>query len=132
MEEALVARLLADAGISGIVANRVHLGKLPQGKPVPALVVNVQDAPDFHTYKAADDLKRTRVQIDGWGEKYSDAKRAIRAVRASLAQPFTQGAVRFHGVFAAGERDGGEHVDTRYLHRTTLMLIVNHKPAQEN
>jgi len=44
MEEALIAKLLADAGVSALVGTRIYPGVRPQAGPLPAIVFNLISA----------------------------------------------------------------------------------------
>jgi hypothetical protein len=85
MEEALIARLLADAGVASLAGTRVFPGSRPQGSALPAIVLaRVSGAPLY-----ADDgeigLGQDRIQIDCWAATYGEAKTLARAVTACLS-----------------------------------------------
>jgi hypothetical protein len=127
MEEAIIAKLLADSGVSTIVGNRVFPGSRPQASTLPALVLNrISGGPEY-----ADDgevgLEQARIQIDCWAATYGAAKKLARAVTASLsAFEGTIGATTFQLIELDIERDlregGGDTAD--YPFRTSLDFLV--------
>jgi hypothetical protein len=127
MEEALIARLLADSAVSGIAGTRVFPGSRAQGSALPAIVLNrISGAPLY-----ADDgevgLEQARIQIDCWGETYGAAKLLARAVTASLsAFEGTVGMTTFQFIELDLEQDlregGGDAADHPF--RTSLDFLV--------
>lgn len=123
MEEALIAYLLADAGVAALVATRVTPGKRTQGGDLPAIVFHlVSGAPEYDD-QGTTGLVDSTIQIDCWASTYTGAKLVARAVKAAL-QDFdgTIDGVEFQAVFLEAERDfapsGGGQAE--YLHRTSL------------
>jgi hypothetical protein len=84
VEEALREALLADAGVSAIVAGRVSWGARPQASALPAIILHVVSAPMDHTHRGRTELVGHLVQIDCWGGAYLAAKTLARAVLAAL------------------------------------------------
>ena len=85
MEEALIAKLLADVGVAALVSTRVYVGARPQASLLPAIVVNVVSAIPSYSDDGEDGIEDARVQIDCWGETYSSAKLVSRAVKTALS-----------------------------------------------
>jgi len=84
MEEELRALLKADAATAALVGSRIDWGVRPQGKPLPAVVMNViSDAEDYHM-NGPNGLFQGRVQVDCYGLTYVAAKAVSRAVRTAL------------------------------------------------
>ena len=125
METALLAKLLATAGVTALVSTRINWARRPQGEPLPCIVLHrIDGSPDVH-HGGASGLLDSRVQVDCWGASYKTAKAIARAVEAAVtAQTFTQGAVRFDVILLVDERDStfDEKPDT--LFRTSLDLTV--------
>jgi hypothetical protein len=127
MEEAIIARLLADSGVAAIVATRVFPGSRPQGSALPAAVLNrISGGPEY-----ADDgevgLEQGRMQIDCWAATYGEAKLLARAVTACLsAFEGTINTTTFEFIELENERDlregGGNSAD--YPFRTALDFVV--------
>lgn len=127
MEEALIAKLLATAGITGAVGQRVTWKRRGQGKPLPAIVLHrIDGIRDYHL-GGASGLVESRIQADCWGDSYLSAKTTARALEAVLSGArFTQGGVRFDGIFIEDERDDTSEENGRPLFRTSLDLMVHH------
>ena len=122
MEEALRAALLADMALRAIVADRINWGKRTGTLPEVSLTL-VSGVP-FYTFGGRDGLTPYRVQIDCWGLRYGDAKRAARAITTTI-----EGLSRptFDSCFVEAERDG---LDTdaaeQPVHRTSLDTRIWH------
>src|SRR5688500_1096601 len=123
MEEALIARLLADSGVAAIVTTRVFPGARPQGSPLPALVMNRISGGPLYADDGEVGLQQARIQVDCWAETYAGAKLLARAVTVSLsAFEGTVGATTFEFIELENERDlreGGGNAAT-YPFRTAL------------
>ncbi len=128
MEEALTSYLLADAGLVGLVANRITWAARPQASALPSIVLQVIDGVPVYADEGETGLTATRVQADCWGASYASAKQVARALKARLSGVHvTGGAVEFQAVFADSEQDlfergqGGEE-----LYRTSMDFMVWH------
>ena len=130
MEAALIAKLLAAAGVTSLVSTRINWSRRVQGEALPAIVLHrIGGAPDYH-HAGASGLVVSRVQVDCWAKSYGAAKAAARAVEAALtAQTFTQGAIRFDVILIADERDSTFDEPPQTLFRTSLDLMVHHASA---
>lgn len=118
MEEALVALLMADAGVGAALGTRIWWARAPQGQPErPYCVLRlVSGPPDYHM-GGPSGLVRSRIQFDAYGETYEQAKTASRALAAAISGYRGQaGAKTFQGAFIDGGRDlpdeddAGEHL----------------------
>jgi len=129
MEAALIAKLLATAGITALVSTRINWSRRPQGSALPAIVLHrIDGTPDVH-HAGASGLVVSRVQVDCWGASYGSAKAVARAVETAItAQTFTQGATRFDVILIDSERDDSTD-ETTPLFRTSLDLMVHHANA---
>ena len=129
MEAALIAKLLATAGVTALVSTRINWSRRPQGAALPAIVLHrVSGLPDVH-HAGASGLVVSRVQVDCWAASYGSAKAVARAVETAItAQTFTQGAVRFDVILIDSERDDSTD-ETTPLFRTSLDLMVHHANA---
>lgn len=130
METALVAQLLADAGVRVAAGDRVHWLRRPQGGRLPAAVLHrIDGARDYHM-TAASGLVVSRVQVDCWGVSYGAAKALARAVEAALSgRAFTRDAVRVDLITVESERDSTFDEPPETLFRTALDLMVHHAAA---
>ena len=129
MEAALIAKLLATAGVTNLVSTRINWSRRPQGSALPAIVLHrIDGTPDVH-HGGASGLVVSRVQVDCWAASYGSAKAAARAVETAVtAQTFTQGATRFDVILIDSERDDSTD-ETTPLFRTSLDLMVHHANA---
>lgn len=129
MEAALIAKLLATAGVTNLVSTRINWSRRPQGAALPAIVLHrVSGTPDVH-HAGASGLVVSRVQVDCWAASYGSAKAVARAVETAVtAQTFTQGATRFDVILIDSERDDSTD-ETTPLFRTSLDLMVHHANA---
>ncbi|MFG6586066.1 DUF3168 domain-containing protein [Sulfitobacter sp. MOLA879] len=105
MEELIRDLLLADAGVSGHVGDRVNYGTHPQGEPYPGLVLNTVWDAEGMNIDGPDGVSRGRVQVDCYAMTYGGAKWLSRAVRNVLSG-HAGGALQ--GVFHASSRDSRE------------------------
>jgi len=105
MEEELRALLRDAPNVADLCGDRVNFGSHPQGKPFPAIVLNVFGDGEGHTLKGRDGLAIERVQVDCYGETYGAAKLLSRAV-SDLLDGYRGGG--FRGVFKLNSRDGRE------------------------
>lgn len=130
MEASLIAKLLATAGVTALVGQRINWSRRPQGQALPAIVLTrVSGLPDVH-HAGASGLVESRVQVDCWGASYGSAKAVARAVEAAVtAQTFTQGAIRFDVILVDSERDSTFEVTPDTLYRTSLDLMVHSAAA---
>ena len=131
MEQALIAYLLADGGLSALVSTRVYWARRPQEiDTLPAVVLfRIGGVRDTAT-DGATGLVESGVQADIYGETYGAAKEAAAALISALnAYSGTTGGVAFQGVFVDGERDDNDvesQADARRLFRTSVDLTVWH------
>ena len=126
MEEAIIARLLADTGVAAIASTRVFPGMRPQGSTLPAAVLNRISGGPLYADDGEVGLEQARIQIDCWAETYTGAKKLSRAVTACLsAFEGTVGTTTFEFIELDIERDlqeGGSDAAT-YPFRTALDFL---------
>ncbi len=127
MEEAIIQRLLDTSGVSALVGARVFPGAVPQGSPMPAVVINNISGGPLYADDGEVGLDERRIQIDCWAATYSGAKLLARQVQESLsAFVGTVGAVTFPYIMLDAIRDfreGGGN-QNEYLFRTNMDFIV--------
>jgi hypothetical protein len=129
MEEALLAYLLAQSGVSSLVGTRAHWGKRPQGEALPGFVMQVISRTPSYVYEGGSDLAEARVQIDCYGANYKAARLLARAVRAPLdGVRFTQSSIRFEA-FSLSERDLNEAgtTDAERTFRVSMDFQIYHQ-----
>lgn len=106
MEEGLIALLTASPAVSGIVGARVHFGRLPQGKPLPALVLHrIPGGGPGYTLKGEDGLELGFFQLDAWAHT---PLAAIQLRRAAVGVLSGHRDAAFRGVFAGRPHGGFE------------------------
>jgi len=91
MEEALVARLKAAAGVGGVVA----WGELPRAGALPSTMLTFIAPGREWTHEGVVGLERSRVQIDSWAATSVVALAAARAVLAEMETAVTIAGVVF-------------------------------------
>jgi hypothetical protein len=127
MEETLRSVLVADAGLSALVGERIIWGARPQGELLPCLVLHrVTGARDYHM-TGRSGLVDSLVQADCWAETWLAAKDVSRALLEALdgltLSPFQK-------AFVTSERDTFETDDQgRSFYRTMLEFRVWHADA---
>lgn len=128
-QAALRARLLADADVAAQVGSRISWVERPQATALPAIVL--QTITDEHPQHMAgfQHFRSARVQIDVWATGHKTAFDIAESVIAALAPRATEDGVRFDRAFVDGRREGGEDVSGKFVHRTSIDLIVWHSPA---
>lgn len=125
MEAALIAKLLATAGVTALVSTRINWLRRPQGEALPAIVLHRIDGTPDVTHGGASGLVVSRVQVDCWGASFGSAKAIARAVQTAItAQTFTQGATRFDVILIADERDSTFDENNTPIFRTSLDLMI--------
>lgn len=129
MEEAITALLLADPALALLVGNRVHWGRIPQGKTGTAIVLQVVGGAPDYTLAGPSGLEPSRVQVDGYALTALEAKQACN--RALDVLGFQRGpvlGVTLQGGFIDSRRDfqpdaaGG----SERLYRRSSDIIIWH------
>lgn len=130
MEEALIARMLATAGITALVGQRVTPKRRTQGGDLPAIVLHRIDGGPDYTQAGASGLIESRVQVDCWAGSWLSSATVARAVMAALSgATFTQDGVRFDAIFVVAQRDDTDDENGTPLFRFSLDLMVHHATA---
>lgn len=126
MEAALTSLLLADAGLTALVGDRVHWLRLPQDVDVKPYV-NLQrvSGPRDYTMRGPSGYAVGRVQIDAWGLTYGSAKGAANAVITALSG-YRSNSIQ--GVFVESERDdtGDDAGGVNRLFRTSVDVMIHY------
>lgn len=129
MEQAIIARLLAAAGVAALVGARVYPGALPQGESLPAAICNLISAAPSYSDDGEDGIREDRIQIDCWGSTWTDAKKTARAVVAALsAFDGTAGGIRIRYIVLDREQDlqeAGANA-AAYPFRTSLDFLITY------
>jgi hypothetical protein len=127
MEEALRARLLATAGVTALVGQRVTWKIRARGSALPAIVLHLISVREDTTHDGLSGLSESRVQVDCIADTHFAALAVRRAVKAAM------GGYRgpdFQAVFVAAQRDDVDTGDVNNpVFRTSLDLMVWHAAA---
>lgn len=131
MEEALIAILLANAGVAARVGARVWPGRAPQTNATyPFVTIRKASSVRDYVMAAPSGYIASRVQADVYGETYGATKLAARAVMDALSGfRGTQGSATFQGIFVDAERDlptADEDDDVNNLFRASIDFMVHH------
>jgi len=109
LAEALKIHLRAHVGLSALVNQRVHQGKLPAKCALPAVAFKrISHVPAAHTMVKDPSLTRQRWQISSWAKTPDDAEAVDDQVRAAL---------RDHMGLIGGE--GGVTIQRAFLESTS-------------
>jgi len=116
--------------VSAVGHTRVYWTLVPQGAARPYVrMQTVSDERPEHL-EGYDAARRTRVQVDVFADKYSEARTASETIIAAVADPATVSGVKFGRTKAEGPRDLGEDVDgVGYVHRLSMDLLAEHSLA---
>jgi hypothetical protein len=123
MEEVLIALLLGDAALGGLVAKRINWLKRPQAAALPAIVLQNISAMRGYTLAGADGLTGYLVQIDAWASSFTSLKAVERALKALLSGAHDG---QISAVFIENQRETVEPADgptaggATDLYRTSL------------
>lgn len=125
MEADLIARLLADSGLSALVGNRVNYLSRVQAEDLPAITITQVVPGRAYTMAGPQGTHGTRVQFDIWAEleQATVALAILRALRAVLEAPAKVGATAFMMGFEQSRRDSVEDVAG---HGEIIRISVDH------
>lgn len=126
---ALRARLTAAASVIALVAQRIYWVDRPQASSLPAITLQTIDDGRPRHFDGFQDTRSSVVQIDVWATTYAQCRTLAEAVIAALAPEAISNGIRFLRSDVDGVRDMGERVETQFIHRTSIDLIVWHSPA---
>ena len=76
--------LLEADDLTARVGPRIHRKKLPEGSPMPAVVISVISSVTGHDLAGRSGLDRHRVQIDCYAKTQGEASKVARAVLDAL------------------------------------------------
>jgi hypothetical protein len=106
MENAVVAKLKADATIASLVSARVYPNVLPQDAIMPALTYQVITGIRENQMDGAAGISHGSIQINAWDDDYEGAKTLAEAVRKELnCYHGETGGVRIYDIFLMNEMD---------------------------
>lgn len=108
---------------------RVYWNYAAQDAAKPYIVLTTISDPRPEHLQGYQTRSDTRVQCDCFAATYSAARSLAEAVVAAVATPGTYGGIVFGRVKAEGPRDLGEMTPGGFVHRLSLDLIIEHRPA---
>ena len=131
IEQGLVAHLLADAGVSALIGNRVHPGAIPQDGAIPAVVYLRVSSARSVDLDGPSDFVQVRMRLDLWDNTYGGSKALGDAVRAALngvglASPKLLGAEPVQLVYLDNDGDLPDFEGDRRDYRVSQDWIVIH------
>lgn len=101
--------ILADATVSGLIAARFYLDKLPQNPTYPACEYGMVDESVMNTHSDSSTLNRDIVQIDVYAKKAVQALNVKEAIKSRLnGAAVTQGTTIFGYIEWQGADSGYE------------------------
>jgi hypothetical protein len=121
MPGALRARITAANTSAG---SRVYWVDRPQAAALPAVTLQIISDIRPQHLKGFNPLRDTRVQIDCWATSYAAVTALKEAVLAAVVPENTSNGIRFDRAIIDGERDLGERVETQFIHRASVDLMV--------
>jgi len=81
----LVAKLVSDGTIGGLIGSRCYINKAPQGAKLPYLVLSQLDSEEYITLDATtSDLRSITIDIDCKGRTFVECETLTNAVKALL------------------------------------------------
>lgn len=135
MKEGLRSHLLADAGVAGLVADRVSWATLPRGDALPAIVLTQVSGIRDYAMTSPSGLVTSRVQVDCWAKTNGEATKLARSVNAALGglrttlTPKKGPAVQIQGAFLENQidmPDEGPSPPEERLQRVMLDFLIWH------
>jgi hypothetical protein len=126
---ALRARLIAASPVSALVSSRITWVERPQMAALPAITLQTMSDDRPQHMEGFMGLNPARVQIDCWSTKHAEANDLADKAIAALAPANTANGIRFDRAFVDSKRDLGERVETQFIHRVSVDLILHYSTA---
>lgn len=119
----LRAFIVADAGVTALLGQRVFFVRRHQAEGLPAATLNTISRLDDVHMGGPSGYIATRVQVDVYGSTYTSARACADALIARLhGHAGTQGSTVFQLIRLDGENDGFEAGDTETDRPTRISL----------
>jgi hypothetical protein len=125
MQTKLAGLLLAHAPLAALVGNRIHWRRMPQGQPMPNIVMHKISGVHDYTMSGASGYVATRVQFNCKGHTVAEAQSVALALEARLSGfSGVYGGFNFQGCFLVneGQDDGKDGVIDWYIERRDFSL----------
>lgn len=126
---ALRARLTAAAPVTALVVQRIYWVDRPQASDLPSVTLQTIDDSRPRTYAGFQGSRPSVVQVDVWALSFAQKETLAEAVIAALAPANTSNGIKFLPAEIDAVRDLGERIETQFIHRTSIDLIIWHAPA---
>lgn len=109
MKQALVNHLLAAAGLTALVGQRISWVTRPQASQLPSVSLQKISGNPIYVDEGESGLSRTRIQIDAWGADFDSADQVAQQIHIRLSgAAFTRDGVTFRLSHKDNERDNVE------------------------
>lgn len=126
---ALRARLTAAAPVTALAGQRIYWVDRPQASDLPAITLQTIDDARPRTYSDFQTARPSTVQLDVWATTFAQKEALAEAAITALASASTANGVSFQPAYIDSVRDLGERVETQFIHRTSIDMIVWHSAA---
>lgn len=128
VEEAITARLIADAAVSALVGDRVYWVERIQGEDYPGITLQIFDEDRAQHLKGFHSLQQLSVQLDGWALTYASGKAIKEAAIACLVPAATSSGFKFNRGFVRA-RDLTDRSGERPIFRPSLDFTLSYSLA---
>lgn len=125
-EVALVARLLADPGVTALIGDRVEWDDLAPDSPLPAIMLQLISDGRTQNHDAVDAFSGDRVQVNCIARTKAEAVALSDAALAVLIPPGEQDGTVFLESFFDGGGSDAERTPTGRRNRKRTDLIIWH------
>jgi hypothetical protein len=123
IEEAVVARMLADSALAALIDQRLYPLVIPQDVALPAVAYQKIDSPKTSSHSGRSDLARSRFQFACLAATYAGAKALASAVvDCWWGWRGTAAGVRIDGSLV--ENDSDSEIDRGSLVEPVVMIDV--------
>lgn len=130
MQLVLANLLLAHAPLKALIDNRVHWDAMPQGLPLPGIVMFVVSGVTEYTYQGRSSLVMTRVQFDCRGVSAAEARQVAEALRDRLSgYSGVFSGFQFQGCFEQSQRTRPDKVDAAVWFTDSRDYTIHWAPA---
>jgi hypothetical protein len=125
----LMTILLGASAITTITGARIWPGSIPQGEPLPALVVNRISGRPLYADDGETGLEENRVQIDCYALTYTLAESLRAAVQSTLSAYVADAVFPYIMLDVTRDlRDGGSK-ESEYPFRISMDFIIWYRSA---
>lgn len=126
MEQALRARLKADAAVTAACGGRIYWNVRPERTAYPALVLQVVVAPIDQHFDGFAGFQRATVQFTAFAKKQSEAVAIREAVIAVIAAAGDQDGVEFLVAQNIEKRATAGNTSSAVIHQEIIDAEIHH------